>query len=123
MIYKLLFLLLIAPLFNFNVDSIIYKVFKDSIDYFSYWIQMAIYHELVLIYLKNKSINFNNLKIIPTFIVIDKYQNVYPFEVSKETFSAWISRTKINVISKAKYHYNEKNYSLPYEFLKGKIML
>ena len=97
--------------------------FKDSIDYFSYWIQMGIYHELILIYLKNKSINFNNLKIIPTFIVIDKYQNVYPFEVSEKTFSAWITRTKINVISKAKYHYNEKNYSLPYEFLKGKIML
>ena len=97
--------------------------FKDSVDYFSYWIQMGMYYELVKIHLKNKSINFNNLKIIPTFIVIDKYQNVYPFEVSSRSIMIWIHKVKTEVISKAKYHYNEKNYSLPYEFLNEKIML
>lgn len=97
--------------------------FQDTLEYYKYWIQMAIYYELVRIYLKNKSINFNNLKIIPTFIVIDKYQNIYPFQVSSESIMKWVKRTKVEVIDKAKYHYNEKNYSLPYEFLKKKIML
>ena len=97
--------------------------FKDSVDYFSYWVQMAIYYELVIIYLKNKSLNFNNLKIIPTFIVIDKYKNIYPFEVSMTTLEKWKNETKISVINKAKYHYNEKNYSLPYEFLREKVIL
>lgn len=97
--------------------------FEDTVEYYKYWLQMAMYDELVEMYLKNKSINFNKLKIIHTFIVIDKYQNVYPFEVSKSSIEKWKHKTKVNVIDKAKYHYNEKNYSLPYEFLIKKIML
>ena len=39
------------------------------------------------------------------------------------TLEKWKNETKISVINKAKYHYNEKNYSLPYEFLREKVIL
>ena len=50
------------------------------------------------------------------FVVVDKYNQVYPFDVSEETLNNW-AMSLANVIKAAEYHYNERNYSLPYEFL------
>ena len=47
---------------------------------------------------------------------MDRYNQVYPFDVSEETLNNW-AMSLANVIKAAEYHYNERNYSLPYEFL------
>jgi hypothetical protein len=57
-----------------------------------------------------------------TFIVIDKYNLVYPFQVSKESMSQWKSDFK-SVLEIAKWHYVQKRYDLPYDLAVGNIKL
>jgi hypothetical protein len=75
---------------------------------------------------------FNNLikekadasewKIVFTFIVIDKYNQVYPFQVSEETLSMWMESFSelLNVLN---YHYEKKDYTLPYNLAIGNVKL
>jgi len=94
--------------------------FKESVEVFNYWAQAAIYERLV-------RYKFNDLlteewKVVFTFIVIDKYQQVYPFEVSAETLRDWQLKLESN-LNEAEWHYKEKNYILPYQFATGKVIL
>jgi hypothetical protein len=54
-------------------------------------------------------------KIQFTFIVIDKYQQVYPFEVSAETMRLWRERF-MDTLNTAKWHYTNRKFNLPYKF-------
>jgi len=83
--------------------------FHETVEYYNYWIQAIIYLMLA------KTINPNNYPVIFTFIVIDKFQQVYPFEVSKKTIADWIQRTE-ELLQKAKWHYTNKKFKLPYKF-------
>jgi hypothetical protein len=56
------------------------------------------------------------------FVVVDKYNQVYVFDVTDETLNGWAIALE-DVIERANYHYTEKNYSLPYDFLLGNIKL
>jgi len=94
--------------------------FPDSVEYYKYWLQAAIYKTLCTGYLKN--IQKEDYKIIFNFIVADKYNQVYCFEVSKSTMRDWEIKTA-EVLKKAKYHYKEKEYKLPYEFAQGSVVL
>lgn len=90
--------------------------FKDTVEYYNYWLQAAIYRRLIQYrYGLGWTINFN-------FIVIDQYEQVYPFEVSQETLQLWDIRLK-EVLAQAKYHYENRRYDLPYDFLVNKITL
>ena len=90
--------------------------FKDTVEYYNYWLQAAIYVEMI-------SKKFQNVKKIEfTFVVIDKYKQIYCFEVSPDTLSTWKSKLYDN-LNQAKYHYSNRSYSLPYEFLTSKIVL
>jgi hypothetical protein len=54
--------------------------------------------------------------------VIDKYNLVYPFQVSENTLEMW--RSKFNsVIEIAKWHYVQKRYDLPYDLAVGNVKL
>jgi len=89
--------------------------FKDTVEYYNYWMQAAIYVELV-----KRTYNIENVDFC--FVVIDKYEQVYAFNVSPATLSEWQHRLE-KVLVAAEYHYTNREYALPYSFLQEKITL
>lgn len=94
--------------------------FRETVDFYNYWAQAAIYDRLV-------RYKFNDLikddwKVQFNFIVIDKYQQVYPFTVTPETMQDWQLKLE-NKLEEASWHYMNKNYTLPHEFTTGKVVL
>jgi len=57
-----------------------------------------------------------------TFIVIDKYNLVYPYQVSRETMSKWQKDFK-SVLEVATWHYTQRRYDLPYDLAVGNVKL
>ena len=89
--------------------------FPESVEYFRYWIQAALYYNLAYFrYIADKkdkelwSIQF-------TFVVVDKYNQVYPFQVTAKTMRGWMDRFYNGVMPQVVYHYTERDYTLPYE--------
>lgn len=96
--------------------------FPNSVDYYRYDIQAVIYNLLVYNqFIKNRQ-DAREWKIVFTFIVIDKYNLVYPFQVSDETLANWESGF-YDVITKVDYHYRHRDYNLPYELAVGNVKL
>jgi len=93
--------------------------FEESVEFWNYWLQAAIYSKLVY---ENHKDECNNYKILFKFIVIDKYKQVYIFDVSEPTIQQWVERLD-NVLKVANYHYTNAKYNLPYKFLVDKIVL
>lgn len=96
------------------------KEFTDSVKTYRYDIQAAIYNLLVLN-------TFSDLvkqgyKTEFRFLVIDKFNQYYPFLVSTDTMKAWTKELQ-QVFDRAAYHYDNKDYTLPYEFVKGEYVL
>ncbi len=93
--------------------------FKETIDFYNYWLQAAIYMKLVYDTLGDDKEEYTlNFK----FIVIDKYNQVYVFDVSDNTMHDWAGGFS-GAIKTAKFHYTSKNYSLPVAFLENKVTL
>ena len=92
--------------------------FKDTVEYYKYWMQGAIYTRLVLA----NHPKVKDYKIVIHFIVIDKSNQVYPFPVSVKSMLDWQSRLD-EVLEIAKYHYTNKEYKLPYEFAMDQVTL
>lgn len=92
--------------------------FKDSIDFYKYYLQAIMQVILVL----SNHPECDGYGVTFTFVVIDKYQQVYPFEVSSETMSRWTDEFE-KIVSVAKWHYETKRYDLPYEFGSQKVIL
>lgn len=93
--------------------------FKETVDFYKYWLQAAIYCKLVF---ENLDETQQEYEIIYKFVVIDSYKQVYVFDVSSDTLSIW-TQSLSDVLKVAEYHYTSKNYSLPYDFLSGKVIL
>ena len=93
--------------------------FPESVDYYKYWIQGTIYVMLASEkFLKDKQ----DWNVQLTFIVIDKYNQVYPYQVSSESLNKWkIDFEKI--ITQIRWHYDNKEYNLPYDLALGNIKL
>jgi hypothetical protein len=96
--------------------------FPEAVEYYKYWIQAVIYLILVSEKFLNDKKDKNEWKIQVTFIVIDKYNLIYPYQVSKETMNVWKKDFK-NVIDIAKWHYENINFELPYELANGNVKL
>lgn len=94
------------------------REFKDTVEYYKYWMQGAIYMRLI----QSNHSNVANYEFEVHFIVIDKYNQVYPFPVSKQSLLDWQSQLE-EVLDIAKFHYTKKEYSLPYEFANGQVTL
>lgn len=92
--------------------------FPESIDYYRYDLQAAIYYLLV----RNNIVKGRDYKIKFTFIVIDKFNQVYPFQVTESTMREWVAGLW-KELTKAKYHYENKEYGLPYDLAKYNVML
>lgn len=94
--------------------------FDGSIEHFSYWMQAAIYYELVMQNFKvlvddGYTIEFN-------FVAIDKNYCTYAFGVSDSSINQWRERLG-ETLDKAEWHYKERNYYLPYELGSKKVYL
>jgi len=96
--------------------------FKDSIEYYRYWIQACVYIKLVKSFLKEKDIDLKEWDIQFHFVVIDKYNSVYPFKVSEDTLIQWMKDFD-DVLDKVEYHYKERKYGLPYELEHNQITI
>jgi hypothetical protein len=99
--------------------------FENSLDYYKYWMQAAIYVKLAVAFVqkelgKEQSLKDWNIKF--HFVVLDRYSNVYAFPVSNESMLDWQARLK-EIIKKANYHYTKRDYKLPYEFAMGQVKL
>jgi hypothetical protein len=94
--------------------------FPESVEYFNYWAQSALY--LRLIRDSFKDLLTEDWNIIFHFIVIDKYNQVYPFRVSLDSMAQWQEKldTKLNEFN---WHYTEKKYALPYKFATHEVLL
>lgn len=97
--------------------------FPDSVNYYKYWIQAAIYYNLAFYKYINDRKDKMQWRINFTFVVIDKYNQVYPFQVSSATMKEWLVDFRNLVIPVLDYHYVNKNYDLPYELATGNIKL
>lgn len=94
--------------------------FKESVTYWNYSIQAAIYirlakHFLIDIVDDSWTFEFN-------FIVIDKYNQLYPYKVSDATMKEWQDDLD-QKLTEACWHYDNCNYALPYAFVQNEILL
>ena len=96
--------------------------FPDAVEYYKYWIQGAIYFILAADKFLKDLPNKETWTIKVTFIVIDKYNLVYPFQVSDKTMDKW-NDDFLDIIAIAKWHYENKKYNLPYDLANGNVKL
>lgn len=94
--------------------------FQDSVEKYNYGFQAAMYFKLVKA--KFKELIDNGWKIVFNFIVVDVFNQTYVFEVSDVTMSIWGAGLAEKLIE-ATYHYKENDYTLPYRFATGKVIL
>ena len=93
--------------------------FRETVEFYNYWLQAAVYSKLVYDDIGEKAEEYS---IIFKFVVIDTYKQVYVFDVSEASMSEW-AKGLGNALKQVQYHYDEKNYSLPYDFLVNKVTL
>lgn len=96
------------------------KNFAESVEFYDYWLQAAIYATLVAV--KYQELFAKGYELKSNFVVINKLYQVYAFPVSQATIDNWFIRMN-DVLEKAHWHYTNKSFDLPYEFATGKVML
>jgi hypothetical protein len=96
--------------------------FPDSVKYYKYWMQAVVYHKLAFYKFVKGLPDETEWNIVITFIVIDKYNQIYPFQVSKESLAIW-QQDFDNIEDIVKYHYENKDFTLPYELALGNVKL
>jgi hypothetical protein len=96
------------------------KDFKETIEFYSYWLQAVIYCTMVSI--KYKELLESGYELKFHFVVIDRAFQTYPFYVTESTLKDWLKRMD-KVLEAANWHYVNKNYTLPYEFATGSVVL
>lgn len=94
--------------------------FKETIEYYNYNLQAAIYYRLVEEH--TKDMVDDKWDIVFNFIVIDKYNQVYAFEVSKITMAVWLYDLNVK-LEEAEWHYKNNKYNLPFKFEISQVLL
>jgi hypothetical protein len=96
--------------------------FTDSIEYYRYWMQAAMYYKMVEhVYLSKPEYADYNISF--RFVVVDPYMQIAPIRVSDETMKEWLVKTD-EMLQRANFHFENKSFELPYEFLvNGEIVL
>ena len=96
--------------------------FAGSVEKFRYDIQCTIYRGLAYDRFIASREDAKEWNMVFTFIVADKFNQVYPYQVSDETANMWQSEF-YNVVNKLNYHYENRDYTLPYELALGNVKL
>ncbi len=89
--------------------------FADSIEYYNYWIQAAIYKKLVE-HVYTQHTRYKDYKITFRFLVVDPFMQIAPIRISDETLAKWEEQTD-KLLDEAKYHFETRNFELPYKFI------
>ena len=97
------------------------KDFKESVEFYSYWLQAAIYATLVALKYENL-FEEHNYRLEFRFVVIDRMFQTYPFLVTDTTLQDWFDKFT-EALTKAEWHYTNKQYTLPYDFAKQNVVL
>jgi hypothetical protein len=96
------------------------KDFSETVEFYSYWMQAAIY--CTLISLKHPNLLASGYQLKFHFVVIDKMLQAYAFPVREATLVDWLDRFKA-VLDKAMWHYEKRRYDLPYDFAVNSVTL
>lgn len=93
------------------------STFNESIDYYNYWMQAAMYVKLARVAtLYDYPITFR-------FIVIDPYMQLSTIRISDETMAVWMEKLD-QKIKEADYHFKTRNFDLPYShIINGELVL
>lgn len=93
--------------------------FPETVQFYNYWMQAAVYMRAMRYLMSERHPGYN---LVFSFIVVDRFNQIYVFEVSDDTMANWEIDLQ-NKLKEAKYHYESRDYSLPYKFLKSKVIL
>jgi hypothetical protein len=96
--------------------------FPDTVEYWKYWLQAIVYIKLAKEFFRDVIKDDPSWSIDFRFVVFDKYDHLYAYPVSPETLQIWESKY-MRVLEGAKYHYNSKEFTLPYQFAVGNVKL
>lgn len=107
---------------DLKLTSKLIQDFPESVAKFRYDIQATIYKGLVYDKFIAQREDAEQWNTVFTFIVVDKYNQVYPFQVSDETTAMWETGF-YGVVNVIDYHYRHRDYSLPYELAIGNVKL
>lgn len=94
--------------------------FPESVENWNYWLQAAIYLKLATEFLRRVIDDSWSFEI--HFIVFDKYDQLYAFPVSNTSLSKWVGKM-YEVLEEAKWHYENRDYTLPFKFVAGEVEL
>ena len=94
--------------------------FPETVDFYKYWLQAAIYVILVGKNVDEKIAQTYNISF--KFVVIDKYDQTYAFDVSSNTLNQWTDNLH-KLLEIVNFHYTECRYDLPYEFITRSVTL
>ena len=94
--------------------------FPETVDFYKYWLQAAIYVILVGKNVDEKVAQTYNISF--KFVVIDKYDQTYAFDVSNNTLNQWTDNLH-KLLEIVNFHYTECRYDLPYEFITRSVTL
>ena len=95
--------------------------FPKSVEIWNYWIQTVVYMKLIKEYLKGV-LSKGGWRIEFRFLVVDKYDQLYDFEVTEETLKEWTARFE-QTEKDAVYHYENREYTLPVDYISGNVKL
>lgn len=93
--------------------------FKDSVDYYNYWLQAMVYVKLIGENHKDVRTGYD---VDFRFVVIDTYNQVYDFQVSNETWIKWTDDYLLT-LDIVNHHYKNKSFDIPYKFMIDEIKL
>lgn len=96
--------------------------FPDAVKFYKYWIQATIYSKMIYFKFIKDLPDWLEWTTVVTFIVIDKYNQVYPFQVSEESLAIW-AQDFDDIEDILRYHYDSKDFTLPYELAIGNVKL
>lgn len=94
--------------------------FEDSVEFYNYWLQASMYIKLTKHFLKD--VLDESWEIEFRFVVFDKYNQLYPFKVRNSTLESWKEKTN-KALTEAIWHYENRDFNLPYNYATGKVNL
>ena len=107
---------------DLKLTSKLIQDFPKTVDYYRYDIQAMMYIGLTVNNFIRHRPDAEYWKVVFTFIVVDKYNQIYPYQVSEQTLKVWENNFK-SVLEILDYHYKSRDYTLPYELALGNLKL
>lgn len=97
--------------------------FPETVEFYNLWLQAALYKQMVTqVFIRENNLAPEEWTINFTFVVIDKYRQIYPFQVSPHTMVQWEEKAFLK-LHEAEWHIANRRFDLPYKFLMSQIFL